>query len=193
MNRHIRAGKGGPRAPSAAGTRLRGLPPIVRADCRVLILGSFPGVASLAAGRYYAHPRNRFWPVLQAIWPQRPMPQAGTGADEVGAWLAECGLGLWDVIARCDRAGSLDSAIRDAEMNDVAALARKLPALRAIVHNGGESARHGRHLDALGLPRLILPSTSPANAGWPLPRLVCAWRAAFARLGLVGTATEGGR
>lgn len=182
----------GPGVLPVTGAPLVGLPPLVRADCRVLILGSFPGAASLAAGRYYAHPRNRFWPVLQAIWPQTPMPAMPGSYEKVSDWLADRGLGLWDVIGRCMRDGSLDSAIRAPEPNDITALVRGLPALQAIVHNGGESARCGRHLDALGLPRWVLPSTSPANARWALPQLVQAWREAFVRCGLLSGPTGGG-
>ncbi len=101
------------------------------------------------------------------------------------AALERRGLGLWDVYASCRREGSLDSAIEDAEPNDLAALVARLPALRAIAHNGGESARAMRHTRALGLPVLRLPSTSPANASWSFERKLAAWRAVFSLAGLL--------
>jgi hypoxanthine-DNA glycosylase len=96
------------------------------------------------------------------------------------AELRRRGLGLWDVYAACRRDGSLDQAIEDAEYNDFAGLRRRAPGLRAVAHNGGESARAMRHLAALGLVVQRLPSTSPANASWSFERKLEAWRAVFA-------------
>ncbi|MGH8847828.1 MAG: DNA-deoxyinosine glycosylase, partial [Polaromonas sp.] len=107
---------------------LTGLPPLVSGRTRLLILGSFPGAASLAAQQYYGHPQNHFWKILQAIWPAGPI---GTGADSYqirSEWLLSKQLGLWDVYAACERAGSLDSSIRNPVVNDFAALKRLCPA-----------------------------------------------------------------
>ena len=95
------------------------------------------------------------------------------------------GVGLWDVYASCERQGSLDSAIRDAQVNDLSALRQRCPALAAIAHNGGESFKHARHTLALGLPVYRLPSTSPANASWSFERKLAAWRDVFQQHGLV--------
>ena len=124
--------------------RLTGLPPVVSDHTVVLILGSFPGAASLRAGQYYAHPQNQFWKILQALWPQHPVPPAG-GPDAYPArcaWLLARGLGVWDVYASCERAGSLDTSIRHAVVNDFARLHGRCPQLAAVAHNGGESFRH---------------------------------------------------
>ena len=90
---------------------LRGLDPVVGPATRLLLLGSFPGLASLEARQYYAHPRNQFWPLLSSLWgvdlAARSYPAR---LDE----LRERGLGLWDIYASCRRVGSLDSAITDA-------------------------------------------------------------------------------
>jgi hypoxanthine-DNA glycosylase len=94
------------------------------------------------------------------------------------------GLGLWDVYAACRREGSLDSAIEAAVPNDLAGLVRRLPDLRAIAHNGGESARAMRVTRALGLPVFRLPSTSPANASWSFERKLAAWRTTFEACGV---------
>jgi hypoxanthine-DNA glycosylase len=158
-----------------------GLAPVVSAATRLLLLGSFPGAASLAAQQYYGHPRNHFWPILSALWALDLMNM--TYADRLAA-LREHGLGLWDVYAQCRREGSLDSAIRDAQPNDLVGLARGLPALQAIAHNGGESARSMRVTQALGLQVYRLPSTSPANASWSFERKLAAWREVFAAHGV---------
>jgi hypoxanthine-DNA glycosylase len=162
--------------------RLVGLPPVISRRSRLVVLGSFPGAASLAAQQYYAHPRNQFWPLLSALW----------GVDLVALpyprrlqALRERGLGLWDVYASCLREGSLDSAIADAELNDLASLRQRAPDLQCVAHNGGESARSMRITATLGLPVVRLPSTSPANASWSFGRKLAAWRDVFHATGLL--------
>lgn len=161
---------------------LQGLPARTRPDCRVLVLGSMPGAASLTAARYYAHPRNRFWPLMASLcgfdaaldYPQRLVA------------LHEAGVGLWDVIGQCRRRGSLDTAIvRGSEVaNALPELLASLPELRAVAFNGGKAAqafaRHvAPHVPAPLHSRLdwhALPSTSPANAASDHERLHQHWR-----------------
>jgi hypoxanthine-DNA glycosylase len=161
---------------------LCGLPPVIDARTRLVVLGSFPGVASLEAGQYYAHPRNQFWPLLSAIWgvDLRALPYA-----ERLAAMNDHHLGLWDVYAHCRREGSLDSAIADAQLNDLASLRVRAPGLTAVAHNGGESARSRRVTEALGVDVVRLPSTSPANASWSFDRKLAAWRAVFEAHGVL--------
>ena len=166
---------------ASGGERLLGLPPVIARNSRLVILGSFPGVASLQAQQYYGHPRNHFWPLLSAIW---GIDLAALPYRQRLAELRRRGLGLWDVYASCRREGSLDQAIEDAELNDLASLRRRAPDLRLVAHNGGESARAMRHIRALGLPVQRLPSSSPANASWSFERKLDAWRAAFRAAGL---------
>jgi len=150
-------------------------------DCRVLVLGSMPGAASLQAAQYYAHPRNRFWPLMAAL----------TGIDATTPYLERlralqlAGVGLWDVIGQCQRTGSLDTAIvRGSEVpNPLPTLIAGLPRLAAIACNGATAHRAfvrwvqpQLDLRAAALPVWSLPSTSPANAGWPLGRLRAAWQ-----------------
>ena len=162
-------------------TRLVGLPPVVTPETRLLVLGSFPGVASLQAQQYYGHPRNHFWPLLSALW---GVDLVGASYPERLAQVRRRGLGLWDIYASCRREGSLDQAIEDAEYNDLASLHRLAPKLQLVAHNGGESARAMRHVASLGYAVLRLPSTSPANASWSFDRKLGAWRAAFAQAGI---------
>ena len=161
--------------------RLQGLAPVIGRATRLVLLGSFPGAASLAAGQYYAHPRNQFWPLLSALLGE---DLATLGYRERLARLRARGLGLWDVIAECEREGSLDSQIRQARYNDLASLRRRAPQLVAVAHNGGESARAMRITRELGLPVYRLPSSSPANASWSFERKLAAWRAVFEACGL---------
>jgi hypothetical protein len=100
------------------------------------------------------------------------------------AALRRHGVGLWDVYRSCERKGSLDSAIRTPIPNDLALLTRLAPGLRAVAHNGAESARSRRLTEALGVDVHTLPSTSPANAAWSFERKLAAWHAVFSRYDL---------
>lgn len=155
---------------------LQGLAPMIDAQTRVLLLGSFPGTASLREQRYYAHPQNQFWRLLGHCL---GTALAGLDYPQRLQAIAARGIGLWDVYAACEREGSLDADIRDARLNDLASLRQRCPQLQAIAHNGGESFRHARHTRALGLPVYRLPSSSPANASWSFERKAEAWAAAL--------------
>jgi hypoxanthine-DNA glycosylase len=159
-------------------SRLQGLAPVLDANTRVLVLGSFPGAASLRAQQYYGHPQNHFWKILGALW-QLPLPDM-TYPERVATAL-DHGLGVWDVYGACEREGSLDANIRNAEVNDLAWVLRSCPQLQAIAHNGGESYRHAKHTAQLGLPVYKLPSTSPANASWSFERKLAAWSGVLLR------------
>ena len=163
---------------------LIGLAPLVSKQTRLLILGSFPGVASLQAQQYYGHPRNHFWPVLSAILGSSHGNICASSYEDRSKWLLENKLGVWDVYASCEREGSLDSAICAATLNDFACLKNLCPNLQAIAHNGGESFKHAKHTQLLGLPVHKLPSTSPANASWSFERKLAAWREVFHGHGL---------
>ena len=156
---------------------LQGLAPLVAPHTRLLILGSFPGVRSLQTKTYYAHPQNQFWRlVFQALSAHSRRTICVESYENNSAVLLQHGLGLWDVYAACEREGSLDSAIDKAQLNDLASLRVRCPQLQAIAHNGGESFRHAKHTQALGLPIYKLPSSSPANASWSFERKLEVWQ-----------------
>jgi hypoxanthine-DNA glycosylase len=140
-----------------------GLAPIARPDARLFILGSLPGDASLAAGRYYAHPTNQFWRLLgNAVGEDLHSLGYGERLDR----LAARRIGLWDVIASASRRGSLDQAIRDAQHNQISRLLGDYRDLRAIAFNGSTAAAAGRKLIGLvpeQVTLLDLPSSSAAN------------------------------
>ena len=180
--------------------RLAGLPPIVDARARVLILGSFPSEASLAAQQYYAHRQNQFWKILGAVIGQ-PLFDMDYAAKQAAVQAA--GVAIWDVYASCERAGSLDAAIRNGVPNDFARLQKCHPAgvqpislrksglpadagvlsalaLRRVCFNGQTAGRFAPQLTALGYETRVLPSTSPANASWSFERKLAAWREGIA-------------
>lgn len=146
---------------------------VADADCRLLVLGSFPGLRSLQARRYYAHPRNQFWQLMSPA----------TGVDLVpldyearlGALVAR-GIGLWDVAQTAQREGSLDAALRAVQARNLAALPMRLPKLRAMAFNGAAAYRIGlRQMGSHPPVALIpLPSSSAAHTR-PLAAKLTAW------------------
>ena len=142
----------------------------------MLILGSFPSAASLAAQQYYAHPQNQFWRVLGAVI-GAPLTEMDYPARIAAVQAA--GIAIWDIYATCARAGSLDSAIRDARANGIGALKESAPALRRICFNGRTAAKRLREIEALGYEALVLPSTSPAHAGMRYADKLARWREAI--------------
>ena len=153
---------------------LTGLAPVLDAHTRILILGSFPGAASLAAGQYYAHPRNLLWPILSALTSEDllalPYP------ERLPRLLAH-GFGLWDVLGECEREGSLDSAIRKPAANDFARLKELCPLLETVGFNGQTSGKFAPTFAAAGYRTLVLPSTSPAFASMSFAEKLAAWTA----------------
>lgn len=153
-------------------------------SARLLILGSMPGVASLNAGQYYAHPRNQFWTMMgELCGAQAEMPYARRCRI-----LRASGVALWDVFSSCVRPGSADSAIEvaGAQLNDLIGFVGKHKLLERILCNGrlayDSFLRHSAPSVALRFPDLqvlSVPSTSPAHAGLSLARKLERWRAAW--------------
>ncbi len=158
---------------------MHSFPAVINAGTRILILGSMPGVASLDAQQYYAHPRNQFWRLMGDIG------VAGTGLSyrqRLQALLGH-GLGLWDVLHSCVRGGSLDAAIElhSALPNDLLPLLREYQVMRLCCNGATAHAALQRHFGkalASEFPHIDirrLPSTSPANASWSYARKLAAW------------------
>jgi TDG/mug DNA glycosylase family protein len=149
-----------------------GLPPILPARCTLLVLGSLPGRASLSAQRYYAHPRNQFWRLMEQVC---RAPLAALDYPERLARLGSCGIGLWDVIASARRTSSLDGDIRLAVHNPLGDLVERLSHLRAVACNGALSAAIARReLVGKASAVIALPSSSPAYT-LPFDRKAVAW------------------
>ena len=161
-------------------TQVQSFAPIIGTNPRIIVLGSMPGVASLEAVQYYAHPRNAFWPIMGQLF----------GIDHLASYqsrvreLERLPLILWDTLQACHRPGSLDSNI-DADSvraNDFTGLLEEYPAIRAIVFNGATSEKYFRQLVAPQLPNPLvielikMPSTSPAHAGMSFEQKLADWR-----------------
>lgn len=159
--------------------RIRSFAPIANRRARVLILGSMPGRASLAAGRYYAHRQNAFWRIVCGLLDVDPRAPYRKKVQAVKA----ARIAVWDVLNSCVRRGSLDTMIEnDSEIaNDFRAFFRVHPRIRQVFFNGAKAeASFRRHVlpgIAVGLRYTRLPSTSAANAHVPWRRKLAAWRA----------------
>ena len=151
--------------------------PVVDSRTRVLILGSLPGDLSLAAARYYANPRNRFWHLIGEVLARPDLPELDY-AERLEASLAS-GIGLWDAVASAERSGSLDSAIRNVQPAALLDLVQSLlPLLRVVAFNGKTSAKIARPvLAGAGCQLIDLPSSSPAHAAMPYLQKRQAWLA----------------
>jgi len=155
------------------GQRAPGLSPVARSAPRVLVLGSFPSVLSLAHSEYYGNPRNQFWRIMDELF---SIPADLPYPDRV-ARLTDRGVALWDVIGACERPGSADSRIRNPVPNDIAGFVRAHPTVRLVALNGSTAGRlYHRVAEVPGEPTVTLPSTSPANAAVTFTDKVKAWR-----------------
>lgn len=167
--------------------------PIADSAARVLILGSMPGRASLAAYEYYAHPQNAFWPIMGALLgtdPAQPYP-ARTAA------LKKAGIALWDVLASCEREGSLDADIRRDSIvaNDFVTFLAAHPRITDVLFNGAMAETCFRryvapNIDTSALRCALMPSTSPANASFSRGRKLDVWQAAFEARGIIAASEQ---
>lgn len=151
-------------------------PPVVDAECRVLILGSFPSVKSRENAFYYGHPQNRFWRMLAAVFCE----DAPGTISEKQALLLRHHIALWDVIASCEIEGSSDASVREAVPVEITRVT-ETACITQVICNGALAGKlYRKHLQPIvGIEAIVAPSTSPANAAWSLERLTDAWKAAL--------------
>ncbi len=149
------------------------IPPIWNEKSRVLILGSFPSVKSREVQFFYGHPQNRFWRVIASVYAAE-VPQT---IDEKRTFLKNHQIALWDVIASCTIQGSADASIQRVQPTDLSEIIAGAP-IRTVFCNGQTSYKLYQKYQKkqISLPVIPLPSTSPANAGWSLERLIDAWQ-----------------
>jgi hypoxanthine-DNA glycosylase len=156
----------------------KGFPPVVDVHIRVLILGSFPSPASLSKKQYYGHPQNHFWKLMGALLGE---PLYELAYAERLPLLLKHRVGLWDVLQQCERAGALDSHIRNAVDNDFRRVTRVATGLQRVCFNGKTAGRFEPMFAAAGYETLVLPSSSPAYT-LAFERKLQAWRGVLAPL-----------
>lgn len=147
--------------------------PVYDERSRILILGSFPSVASREECFFYAHKQNRFWKVIASVF-DRPVP---ADIDEKKELLLTTGTAVWDVIRSCDITGSSDSSIRNVIPNDISEILGTA-GIKEIYTNGKKA--HSLYMKYIypvtGREDVCLPSTSPANAAKSLDALIAEWK-----------------
>lgn len=141
--------------------------PIFDTDSRVLILGSFPSLVSREQNFYYANPRNRFWPVLSAVFDDK----SGRTIEERTAFLHRHHVALWDVIASCTIHASSDASIQDVKVNDIQSLVDE-SRISHIYTAGSRAFELYERFRPCTIDAVCLPSTSPANARMKLQNLI---------------------
>lgn len=138
--------------------------PLLDKNTRTMIIGTMPGIASLEACEYYAHPRNAFWLIMARLFNNGA---AFSNYEEKKACLLSQGIGLWDNLQYCERNGSLDSNIKSEIPNDFEALLKQYPSVQKMLFNGQKSFQFFKKFHPVLSQQLechVLPSTSPANA-----------------------------
>ncbi len=149
------------------------IPPLYDENAKVLILGSFPSVKSREQMFFYGHPQNRFWKVISAVMDVHT-PES---IEEKRNFLYTKHIALWDVIASCDITGSSDSSIKNVVANDLSEILKKANIKQIFVNGKTAEKYYNQYIrDTIGRNAVCLPSTSPANAGWNLDRLIEAWK-----------------
>ena len=150
-------------------------PPVYDAESRILILGSFPSVASRTQEFYYAHPRNRFWPLLAALL-NTPEPHT---IEEKKQMLLRNHIALYDAVTACTITGSADADIQSIVPADLNGIFRAAP-IQTVFANGSKA--YEVCTKRIGIPAIKLPSTSPANARFRFEDMLEAWKQILLKL-----------
>lgn len=146
--------------------------PLYDENSKILILGSFPSVKSRENLFFYSHPQNRFWKVLCGVFEQKEVKTV----DEKRNFILNQKIALWDVIASCSISKSSDSSIKDVVPNDLSVILDKAEIEKIFVNGKTAYKYYNKFIrDKIGREAICLPSTSPANASWPLDRLIADW------------------
>lgn len=149
------------------------IPPVFDGNSKILILGSFPSVKSRDDRFFYAHPQNRFWKVLAAVFDD----DVPASTDEKKAFLYSHGISLWDVIAYCEITGSSDGSIKNVKANDISVILENAPIEKIFVNGRTAQRLYKKHIEQkAGRKAVYLPSTSPANAAVSLEELKKIWK-----------------
>ena len=149
------------------------IPPLFDKNSKTLILGSFPSVKSREAEFFYGHPQNRFWTVVAEVFGCRK-PES---TEEKKEFVLSHNLAMWDVIGQCEIEGSADSTIKNVTANDLSIILDNCPIERIFVNGKTAEKYYNKYTyPKTGIKAICLPSTSPANAAWNIPKLVDAWK-----------------
>lgn len=149
--------------------------PIVFKDAQILILGSFPSIQSFEKNFYYAHPRNQFWKILEAV-----TGYPVNNRDQKIWLLKESKMGVWDMVKECSRENSLDANLENEAVNDIGSFLETYPTIKKVAFTGKKAeALFETHFGHLSIERVYLPSPSSAYAKMPFEQKVAAYQKAL--------------
>lgn len=152
--------------------QVHNLEPVFDRNSRILILGSFPSVKSREEGFFYGHPQNRFWRIISEVFGDS-LPLT---VPEKKRFLLSNRIAVWDVIASCEIEGSSDNSIKSVTANDIRVILDNCNIEKIFVNGKTAEKLYDKFiLPKIGITAVCLPSSSPANAAWPLERLISAW------------------
>lgn len=136
--------------------------PLIINQTHSLFLGTLPSEKSLDRQQYYAHPQNKFWRLFYAVF-NKTYEENYLKRIE---FLQEKGFGLWDVLHTAEREGSLDTAVKNYELNDFEELLKKYPSIKQLYFTSKQAYLwyYKRYKNNLDVALIILASPSPANA-----------------------------
>ncbi len=147
----------------------KGLAPIIDKSTRILILGSLPSDESIRKQQYYGNPGNDFWRLISEV----------IGVDITALdysarieKLQEHGIGLWDIFSTSEREGSLDSNIKNEEINDFSNLMNVAPNLQLVCFNGKKAGKLENLFREYAIETKVLLSSSGANRGYSEKRMI---------------------
>lgn len=148
-------------------------PPVFDQEAEILILGTFPSVKSRENRFYYGHPQNRFWSVLTHVFDDVcPIDSEGKKS-----FLLKHHIALWDVLSTCEISHSADSSIQNPAVNDIMPLLKETKIKKIFCNGRKAQALYDQYIEKqTGIKAIYLPSTSPANAAYSLPKLIDDWR-----------------
>lgn len=153
-------------------TIIHNIPPVYDSESRILILGSFPSVKSREVQFFYGHPQNRFWKVMSAVFDCKT-PET---TEEKKDFLLKNHIALWDVAASCEIEGSSDSSIKNVIPNDISKILEAAKIEKIFVNGKTAEKYYNRFIfPAVKIKAVCLASTSPANAGCTLQKLIEEW------------------
>lgn len=161
--------------------KCQGFLPVINEDAKILVLGSMPSEQALKLKEYYGNKQNRFWSIVFNVFKQQEIPADYQAKVD---FLKENKVALWDVLATCERIGSLDSAIKNEQINDFGSLFTYYKNIQRVCFNGQKAWQtffkyHNNLLKEKNIDYVVLPSTSPANARYSFTELLVKWQEAL--------------
>ena len=152
---------------------------IINNETEILILGTRPGEKSLEKGNYYAKKGNRFWKIMEDIYPELESKEY----DEKINFLRANKIGLWDVLRYHEGRGSLDKNIKNEQPNDFKNLFNHHKNIKKVLFNGLKDPKKFFNKHKCYCPNNIkpkpLPSTSGMNTKYSIQDLIKDWKEAI--------------